>query len=51
MWRVSFRLLGFKRWFGEYARSVKFENTQKEPMFKVMTTSMFLSGGIGMIVR
>ncbi|MDW7973334.1 MAG: transposase [Thermodesulfovibrio sp.] len=41
----------FKPWFGEYVSSVKLENIRKELMFKVMITSMFLSGSIGMIVR
>ncbi|MCS7307138.1 MAG: hypothetical protein NZ526_01165 [Aquificaceae bacterium] len=41
----------FKRWFGEYVSSVKFENIRKELMLKVMITVMFLSGSVGMVVR
>ncbi|MCS6999198.1 MAG: IS5 family transposase, partial [Aquificaceae bacterium] len=50
-WRVESFFSSFKRWFGEYVSSVKFENIRKELMFKVMITNMFLSGSIGMIVR
>ncbi|MCX8075648.1 MAG: transposase [Aquificaceae bacterium] len=50
-WHVESLFSSFKRWFGEYVSSVKFENIQKELMFKVMITNMFLSGSVGMVVR
>ncbi|MCS6876654.1 MAG: transposase, partial [Aquificaceae bacterium] len=50
-WYVESFLLLFKSWFGEHVSSVKFENIVKELMFKVMITSMFLSGSAGMLVR
>ncbi|MCS6875437.1 MAG: transposase [Aquificaceae bacterium] len=49
-WHVESLFWSFKRWFGEYVSSVKFENIRKELMFKVMIKSVFLSGSIGMIV-
>ncbi|MCS7170875.1 MAG: transposase, partial [Aquificaceae bacterium] len=49
-WHVESFFSSFKGWFGEYVSSVKFENIRKELMFKVVITSMFLSGGVGMLV-
>ncbi|MCS6998152.1 MAG: transposase, partial [Aquificaceae bacterium] len=49
-WHVESFFSSFKRWFGEYVSGVKFENIRKELTFKVMITSMFLSGGVGMWV-
>ncbi|MCS7307708.1 MAG: IS5 family transposase, partial [Aquificaceae bacterium] len=50
-WHVESLFWSFKRWFGEYVSSVKFENIRRELMFKVKITSMFLSGSVGMVVR
>ncbi|MCS7307234.1 MAG: transposase [Aquificaceae bacterium] len=49
-WHVESFFSFFKRRFGEYVSSVKFENIRKELMFKVMIKSVFLNGSIGMIV-
>ena len=37
----------FKRWFGEYVSSVKFENIRKELVLKVAVTNMFLAMNSG----
>ncbi|MCS7262100.1 MAG: transposase, partial [Aquificaceae bacterium] len=49
-WHVESFFSSFKRWFGEYVSSVKFENIRKELTLKVMIVSMFLSGSVGMWV-
>ena len=36
---------GFKRLFGEYVSSVRFENIKKELLFKVAIANMFLAMG------
>ena len=37
----------FKRWFGEYVCSVKFENIKKELVFKVAIANTFLAMSSG----
>ncbi|MCS7196104.1 MAG: hypothetical protein NZ827_02410, partial [Aquificaceae bacterium] len=49
-WHLESFFSSFKRWFGEYVSSVKFENIRKELTFKVMIVSMFLSGSGGVWV-
>ncbi|MCX8075971.1 MAG: hypothetical protein N3C57_02950 [Aquificaceae bacterium] len=49
-WHLESLFWSFKRWFGEYVSSVKFENIRRELMFKVKITSMFLSGSVGIVV-
>ena len=36
----------FKRWFGEYVSSLKFENIKKELVFKVGIMNMLMMGGM-----
>jgi transposase len=44
-WLVESFFSVFKRWFGEYVVSRKFENIKKEIMFKVGIINMFLMAG------
>ncbi len=46
-WLVEGFFSGFKRWFGEYISSVRFENIKKELVFKVAIANMFLAMGLG----
>jgi transposase len=42
-WLVEGFFSSFKRWFGEYVSSVKFENIRRELVFKVAIVNMFLA--------
>jgi len=46
-WLVEGFFSSFKRWFGEYVSSVRFENIKKELVFKVAIVNMFLAVGLG----
>jgi len=46
-WLVEGFFSSFKRWFGEYVSSVKFENIRKELVFKVAIANMFLAMSSG----
>jgi len=46
-WLVEGFFSNFKRWFGEYVSSVKFENIRKELVLKVAVTNMFLAMNSG----
>jgi len=46
-WLVEGFFSSFKRWFGEYVSSVKFENIRKELVFKVAIVNMFLAMSLG----
>jgi len=46
-WLVEGFFSSFKRWFGEYVLSVKFENIRKELVFKVAIANMFLATSSG----
>ena len=46
-WLVEGFFASFKRWFGEYVSSVRFENIRKEVLFKVAIANMFLAMGSG----
>ena len=44
-WLVESFFSVFKRWFGEYVSSLRFENMKKEIVFKVGIVNMFLMNG------
>jgi transposase len=46
-WLVEGFFSSFKRWFGEYVSSVRFENIRKELVFKVAIVNMFLAMSLG----
>ena len=46
-WLVEGFFSSFKRWFGEYVSSVKFENIRKELVFKVAIANLFLAMSSG----
>ena len=46
-WLVEGFFSSFKRWFGEYVSSVRFENIRKELVFKVAIANMFLAMSSG----
>ncbi len=45
-WLVESFFSVFKRWFGEYVSSLKFENMKKELVFKVGIMNMLMMGGL-----
>ena len=45
-WFVESFFSVFKRWFGEYVSSLRFENMKREIVFKVGIVNMFLLNGM-----
>ena len=45
-WLVESFFSVFKRWFGEYVSSLRFENMKREIVFKVAIVNMFLTCGM-----
>ncbi len=45
-WFIESFFSAFKRWFGEYVTSNKFENVKKELVFKVGIINMLMTSGM-----